>query len=59
MEFNVGDLDRAARVLLGTAILLVGHYYQSYLGFLGFIPIITGLTSFCPLYIPVKINTKK
>ena len=59
MNFNVGGLDRAARVLLGTVVVLTGHYYQSYLGFLGFVFILTGLISFCPFYIPLKINTKK
>ena len=56
---NTGSLDRALRVILGMAIILVGHYYQSYLGFIGFIPLLTGLSGVCLAYFPLKINTCK
>lgn len=59
MELNLGSLDRAARILLGTAVILIGHYYQSYFGFLGFLIILTGVVGFCPAYCPLKLKTKK
>jgi len=48
---NEGTIDRAVRIVLGLGILslvLVGP--QSPLGYLGLIPLTTGLVGFCPLY---------
>lgn len=55
---NEGSVDRVLRVMLGLALLLltvVGP--KTPLGFLGFVPLVTGLTGFCPLYRVLGINT--
>jgi hypothetical protein len=55
---NEGSTDRLLRVLVGLAliaIVFVGPKTQW--GWLGLIPLITGLVGFCPLYRLIGINT--
>ena len=48
---NEGTLDRAIRIVAGLAILsLVFVGPESRLGYLGLIPLATGLIGFCPAY---------
>ncbi len=48
---NAGLLDRGLRVLLGVVLLsLVFLGPQTLLGWIGLIPLLTGLVGFCPLY---------
>jgi hypothetical protein len=48
---NEGTLDRAVRIIAGLGILsLAVAGPQSPLGYLGLIPLATGLIGFCPLY---------
>lgn len=63
---NVGILDRIVRVTLGMVLLpsglfLLGGLQGNVLGLvtasLGTLGLVTGLTGFCPLYIPFGINT--
>ncbi|MDH4200605.1 MAG: DUF2892 domain-containing protein [Spirochaetia bacterium] len=65
MKQNMGVLDRSARVI---AALTVGvlYYLQIIsgtvalvLGALAVVFILTSLVSFCPLYLPFKLSTKK
>lgn len=60
MKFNVGGLDQILRILVGIAliaIVFVGP--KTPLGWIGVIPLVTGLTSFCPLYALLGMSTKK
>lgn len=50
LKKNVGYMDSIIRVLIGTLILIAGLYYESYWGFVGLIPVISGAISFCPIY---------
>jgi len=55
---NEGTIDRAVRIVLGLGLLsltFVGP--QSPLGFLGLVPLATGLIGFCPLYKLVGLST--
>jgi DUF2892 family protein len=55
---NEGALDRTLRVVLGLALIslaLVGP--KSAWGWIGVLPLITGLGGFCPLYRVVGVNT--
>lgn len=59
MTPNVGNLDRLIRIILGIAILGWGLFAQNWLGAIGLIPLATGLLRWCPLYLPLKLSTKK
>ena len=58
MKANVGSIDRAIRIMLGlgliTATLMgaIGPW-----GWLGLIPLATGLFRFCPAYLPFGMHT--
>jgi len=48
---NEGTIDRAVRIVLGLGLIsltFIGP--QSPLGFIGLVPLATGLIGFCPLY---------
>ncbi len=58
MTRNEGRLDRALRIILGLAliaIVFVGP--QTPLGWIGVVPLVTGLVGMCPLYSLLGINT--
>lgn len=55
---NEGKLDRALRVILGVALIaLVFMGPQTAWGWVGLVPLVTGLVGFCPLYALLGINT--
>ncbi|MBK9519455.1 MAG: DUF2892 domain-containing protein [Anaeromyxobacter sp.] len=55
---NEGTIDRAVRIVLGLGLLsLVFIGPQSPLGWIGLVPLATGLIGFCPLYKLVGLNT--
>ncbi len=62
---NEAGWDRIVRVLLGIAILylgwtgLVGGGWGIFFKIIGFLPLVTGLVGWCPLYTLLKIRTKK
>ncbi|MBN2426037.1 MAG: DUF2892 domain-containing protein [Calditrichaceae bacterium] len=57
---NVGGTDRILRIIVGIVLLLLVFIGpKTPWGWLGLIPLLTGLTNFCPAYLPFKINTKK
>jgi hypothetical protein len=55
---NMGKTDRVLRGIVGTAILAAGLYFQSWWGLFGLVPLGTSLISWCPLYVPLKIDTR-
>ena len=57
MQPNIGTTDRVIRFIVGIVIILVGIYFKTWWGAIGLIPILTGLLRYCPLYVPLKINT--
>lgn len=58
MKANAGGLDRALRVLVGLALVamavmgMIGAW-----GYIGVVPVLTGLMGFCPAYTLLGINT--
>jgi hypothetical protein len=57
---NEGTIDRALRVGLGVALIaLVFVGPQTPWGWLGLVPLLTGLVGFCPLYRLVGVNSCK
>ena len=64
MNQNVGSTDRLIRIVLGLILAVVGFFFvQSalgvILGIVGLVLLVTGALSWCPLYIPFKISTRK
>ena len=58
MKANVGGLDRALRVVAGLALIVLAAMGTiGWWGWLGVIPLATGLFSFCPLYTLLGINS--
>jgi len=58
MKANEGNLDRTLRVIVGlalVAIVFVGP--QTPWGWVGLIPLATGIFGLCPLYSLLGINT--
>jgi hypothetical protein len=55
---NEGGVDRVIRVVLGLILLsLVFVGPQSAWGWIGLVPLVTGLIGFCPLYKVLGLNT--
>ena len=59
MKCNVGGADKIIRIAVGLIIIVLGFVYSSWWGLIGLIPLITGLASQCPLYLPFGISTCK
>jgi hypothetical protein len=64
-KVNEAGWDRAARVVLGVALLALGFggvipgTVGVIVGVIGLIPLLTGIIGFCPLYLPFNFSTKK
>jgi hypothetical protein len=58
MTCNMGKNDRILRAILGVVILVAGLYFQSWWGLIGLIPLGTSMASWCPFYVPLKIDTR-
>ncbi|WP_404471139.1 DUF2892 domain-containing protein [Vreelandella venusta] len=60
MKANVGGIDKVARIVLGAVLIglaltgTVGAW-----GWIGVVPLATGLFNFCPLYPLLGISTCK
>ncbi|MGA9031097.1 MAG: DUF2892 domain-containing protein [Sulfuricaulis sp.] len=60
MNCNVGGVDRVLRVVVGIGLLsLVFVGPQTAWGWIGAVPLLTGLLGFCPAYLPFGIKTCK
>jgi hypothetical protein len=58
MKANEGKVDRIIRVIAGLGLLsLVFVGPQTMWGLVGLVPLLTGVTGFCPLYKVVGLNT--
>jgi hypothetical protein len=56
---NVGTVDRFVRILFGLVLLsLVFVGPKTLWGWIGILPVLTGLISFCPLYALIGLNTQ-
>ncbi|PWK59941.1 YgaP family membrane protein [Roseicyclus mahoneyensis] len=58
MPRNEGTIDRALRIIAGLVLIsLVFIGPQTAWGWVGIVPLATGLVGFCPLYRLLGINT--
>lgn len=58
MNLNVGSADRVVRVVLGLAIIAAGFAFQSWLGAIGLVLLLTAVVGTCPLYLLFGISTR-
>ena len=58
MDHNVGGIDRMLRILVGLGLIVATllHYLSAW-GWLGVVPLATGLVGWCPAYLPFGINS--
>ena len=60
MTANVGTVDRALRIVAGLALItatLMG--WIGVWGWIGVVPLATGVFRFCPAYMPFGLSTCK
>lgn len=61
MENNVGFPDRTVRVTVGIILLALAVFKPdwslSWLGWIGIVPVVTGIWGWCPLYKLLGIDT--
>lgn len=58
MKSNVGGIDKVLRIVVGAG--LIGVTVAGFLpvwGYIGVVPLLTGLLGWCPLYPLLGINT--
>lgn len=58
MKFNVGSVDRVLRIAAG--LVLIGLAVSGSVGpwgYIGIVPLLTGLIRFCPAYSLLGVNT--
>lgn len=58
---NVGGIDRLVRIIFGLGMIfqgvVIGHGAGCVMAVAGLVPLISGLSSKCPLYAMLKLNT--
>jgi hypothetical protein len=60
MNCNVGGFDRVLRVVAGLALLLLAATgVVGVWGYIGVVPLVTGLFRFCPAYRILGVDTSK
>lgn len=58
MKFNVGTLDRVLRIIVGLVLIVLAITGTiGVWGWIGVVPLATGLFKFCPLYSLLGIST--
>jgi len=60
LKKNVGQLDRTIRMAAAGILVLCGVWLHLwYLSAIGLVLLLTGTLGFCPVYLPLKIDTTK
>ncbi|MCA1906919.1 MAG: DUF2892 domain-containing protein [Magnetospirillum sp.] len=58
MTKNVGGIDRILRIVVGLALIaLAVTDTVGVWGYIGVVPLLTGLIGWCPAYLPLGIKT--
>lgn len=58
MKSNVGGIDQILRIVVGVVLIaLTALGYIGVWGWIGVVPLVTGLFKFCPLYALIGMNT--
>lgn len=60
MSQNVGGIDRILRIVVGLALIGLALLGQiGWWGYIGVVPLLTGVIGWCPAYLPFGIKTCK
>ena len=60
MTKNVGGIDRILRLVVGVALIaLAVTGTVGWWGYIGVVPLLTGLIGWCPAYLPFGLKTCK
>lgn len=60
MKLNMGNIDRALRIVVGAVLVaLAATGTVGLWGWIGVVPLVTGLVGFCPLYPLLGVSTAK
>lgn len=55
---NIGNLDRAVRIIVGLALIALALFGEGMLwGWIGIVPLITAVIGFCPAYRLLGLST--
>jgi len=58
MTKNVGGIDRILRIVVGIALIaLAVTGTVGVWGYIGVVPLLTGLIGWCPVYLPLGLKT--
>jgi len=57
MKKNEGTIDRVLRVLVGLGLISYAVIYGAAWGYLGLVPLLTGLMGTCPVYSILGLST--
>ncbi len=66
MKKNVGTIDMIIRILIATALFYIGFFDNPFVSpglskniikFVAFLPLLTGVLRFCPLYTFIDLDT--
>jgi len=58
MKINVGNLDRILRIIVGVILItLAATGYFAPWGWIGVLPLLTGIIKFCPAYALFGLNS--
>jgi hypothetical protein len=62
MQQNVGSAEKTVRIIAGLAVLSLVFFLEGnarWWGLIGLLPLVTGLSGFCPAYTLLGISTAK
>ena len=60
MNANVGGIDRVARIVAGVVLIALAATGTGGVGgWIGVVPLATGLSGWCPAYLPFGLSTCK
>jgi hypothetical protein len=62
MKTNVGGADKALRIIAGLAVLSLFFILKGdarWWALVGIVPLLTGITGYCPAYLPFGMSTGK
>ena len=58
MKVNVGGLDRILRIVVGLVLIVLAAMGNiGWWGYIGIVPLVTGLFRMCPLYSLIGVRT--